>query len=110
MNRAHLIERLATKAKVSKIAADQMLDIVFSEWSEALKRGEKVTIKDFLTISVSKRRSRNGRNPQTGDPIKIEERKTIRVKAGKKLDTMLNRKGLKSLLTENQDSDKKITT
>ena len=104
MNRGNLIDKVARKANVSKIAADQMLDIIFAEMADALKRGEKVIIKDLLTLSVSVRQSRNGRNPQTGEPIKIEEKKAIRAKAGKKLDTMLNRRRFEEVIHEAGDS------
>jgi DNA-binding protein HU-beta len=107
MNRGHLISKVAQKTKVSKIAADQMLDVVFAEMAEALKRGEKVVIKDLMTLSVSIRQTRNGRNPQTGEPIKIEGKKAIRAKAGKKLETMLNRKRFEEVLTEGIDNDDK---
>lgn len=107
MNRGHLISKVAQKTKVSKVAADQMLDVVFAEMAEALKRGEKVVIKDLMTLSVSNRQSRNGRNPQTGEPITIEGKKAIRAKAGKKLETMLNRKRFEEVLTEGIDRDDK---
>ena len=105
MNRGHLIERVAKKARVSKVAADQMLDIVFAEMADALKRGEKVVIKDLITLSVSVRQTRNGRNPQTGEPIKIDEKKAIRAKAGKKLDTMLNRRRFEELIHDGVEKD-----
>lgn len=98
MNRGHLIERVAKKASVSKVAADQLLDIIFAEMAEALKRGEKVIIKDLLTLSVTVQQSRNVRNPQTGELIKLEEKKAIRAKAGKKLETMLNEKRFAGLI------------
>ncbi|HEX4946728.1 MAG TPA: HU family DNA-binding protein [Blastocatellia bacterium] len=100
MNRGHLIARVAKKAKVSKVAADQMLDVVFAEMADALKRGEKVVIKDLMTLSVSVRQARNGRNPQTGEPITIEEKKSLRAKPGKKLDTMLNKRRFEEVLRE----------
>jgi DNA-binding protein HU-beta len=108
MNRGHLISKVAQKTKVSKVAADQILDVVFAEMADALKRGEKVVIKDLMTLSVSNRQTRNGRNPQTGEPIKIEGKKAIRAKAGKKLETMLNRKRFESeVLSEKIDHDDK---
>jgi DNA-binding protein HU-beta len=107
MNRGHLISRVAKKAKVSKVAADQMLDVVFAEMAEALKRGEKVVIKDLMTLSVSVRQSRNGRNPQTGEPITIEEKKAIRAKAGKKLETMLNRRRFEEVIHEGIEKESK---
>ncbi len=108
MNRGHLISKVAQKTKVSKVAADQMLDVIFAEMAEALKRGEKVVIKDLMTLSVTNRQARNGRNPQTGEPITIEGKKAIRAKAGKKLETMLNRKRFEAeVLSEGIDRDDK---
>lgn len=100
MERGYLVEKVAKKTRVSKIAADQMLDIIFAEMAEALKRGEKVIIKDLLTLSVSVRQSRAGRNPQTGELIHINEKKAIRAKAGRKLDTMLNRRRFEDVIPE----------
>lgn len=107
MNRGHLISKVAKKANVTKMAADQMLDVVFAEMAEALKRGEKVVIKDLMTLSVSIRQSRNGRNPQTGEPITIEGKKAIRAKAGKKLETMLNRRRFEEVIRAGIEQDDK---
>jgi DNA-binding protein HU-beta len=53
--------------------------------TKTLKKGDKVTLVGFGTFSVSKRAARNGRNPQTGEVIKIKARKVARFKAGKEL-------------------------
>jgi DNA-binding protein HU-beta len=53
--------------------------------TKSLKKGDKVTLVGFGTFSVSKRQARNGRNPQTGEVIKIKARRVARFKAGKEL-------------------------
>ena len=58
-------------------------------WS--LKKGQRVTLVGFGTWGISKRKARTGRNPQTGETIKIKAKKAVRFKAGKQLEQTLNR-------------------
>lgn len=91
MNKTHLIEKVARDTGVSKVLADQMIDSFIGCVMDSLKREEKVTIKDFGTWEVSKRKARNGRNPQNGTPIIIKEKKRARFTPGKRLDSAINR-------------------
>jgi DNA-binding protein HU-beta len=92
MNRGHLIERVARDAGISKVAADRAIDSLLAGVSEGLKRGERVTFVGFGTFSVSIKRERAGRNPQTGAPIVIAEKKSVRFTVGKRLHSLLNRR------------------
>lgn len=81
MSKAALIERVANKGKVSKAEAGRMVDLVFGEIEAGLKASKKegkYTIGTFGTFSVSKRAARKGRNPQTGEPIKIKASKVLK--------------------------------
>jgi len=69
----------------SKKAAAEALNSVLTEITKALKTGKDVVLTGFGTFSVSKRKARTGRNPQTGETIKIPARKAVRFKAGKAL-------------------------
>jgi DNA-binding protein HU-beta len=91
MNKADLIEKIAKESKCSKVAASKMIDSLTSNVTKSLKKGERVTLVGFGTFSVSKRKARIGRNPQTGETIKIKAKKAVRFKAGKALDAALNR-------------------
>ena len=83
MTKAELIEKMATDADVSKAAAGKALNSFVDGIVKTLKKGNKVTLVGFGTFSVSKRAARKGRNPQTGETIKIKASKTPKFKAGK---------------------------
>jgi len=85
MNKAELINKLADDAGVTKTQANAALDSFVEAVTKTLKGGGKVTLVGFGTFSVSKRAARNGRNPQTGEVIKIKAKKVARFKAGKEL-------------------------
>jgi DNA-binding protein HU-beta len=95
MNKGHLIEKVAKEAGISKVAADRAIDSVLAGVSDGLRRGERVTFVGFGTFSVSNRRARTGRNPQTGALIKIAAKKAVRFTTGKKLNQAINRGGKK---------------
>ncbi|MGN6508759.1 MAG: HU family DNA-binding protein, partial [Chitinophaga sp.] len=75
MNKAELIDKLAKDAGVTKTQANDALDSFTKAVADTLKKGGKVTLVGFGTFSVSKRAARNGRNPQTGQIIKIKAKK-----------------------------------
>jgi len=85
MNKAELIAQIADEAGITKTQANTALDSFVDTVTKTLKKGDKVTLVGFGTFSVSKRAARNGRNPQTGEVIKIKARKVARFKAGKEL-------------------------
>lgn len=85
MNKAELIAQLAEDAGITKTQANAALDSFVEAVTKTLKAGGKVTLVGFGTFSVSKRAARNGRNPQTGEVIKIKARKVAKFKAGKEL-------------------------
>ncbi len=83
MTKADLIEKIAKDAKVTKAAADKAIDSFVEGVQKALKKGDKVTLIGFGTFSVTQRKARKGRNPQTGSEIKIAARKAPKFSAGK---------------------------
>ena len=89
MNKAELIATIADEAGITKTQANTALDTFVDTVTKTLKKGDKVTLVGFGTFSVSKRAARNGRNPQTGEVIKIKARKVARFKAGKELSAKL---------------------
>ena len=89
MNKAELINTIAEDAGITKTQANATLDSFVSAVTKTLKADGKVTLVGFGTFSVSSRAARNGRNPQTGDPIKIEAKKVAKFKAGKELSETL---------------------
>lgn len=89
MNKAELIAKLAEDAGITKTQANAALDSFIDAVTNALKSDEKVTLVGFGTFSVSNRQARNGRNPQTGEVIKIKAKSVARFKAGKDLQAQL---------------------
>jgi DNA-binding protein HU-beta len=85
MNKAELIEKIATDAGLTKKEAGAVLDSFTDTVTKTLKKGDKVTLVGFGTFSVTKRAARNGRNPQTGAVVKIKAKKVAKFKAGKEL-------------------------
>jgi DNA-binding protein HU-beta len=85
MTKAELIAKVAKEAKITKVAAGRSIDAVIDGIAKALKKGDRVSLVGFGSFSVSKRKARTGRNPQTGKPIKIAARKVAKFKAGSAL-------------------------
>lgn len=90
MNKSELIELVADKADISKSTAGDALDAVLGGITDALKSGDSVTFVGFGTFSVSARAARDGRNPRTGETIKIAASNLAKFKAGKALKDALN--------------------
>ena len=90
MNKKELVESIAEAAEINKVAAEKALNGTMIAIAEALKKGDAVTLVCFGTFSVSKRESRQGRNPKTGDTIKIPAKNVARFKAGSKLSETVN--------------------
>ncbi len=86
MTKAELIENIAKDAGISKAAAGVALNSFVDNVTKALKKKNgKVTLVGFGTFKKIYRKTRKGRNPQTGEPIKIKARNVVKFKAGKKL-------------------------
>jgi len=83
MTKADLIEKMASDADITKAAAGKALDSFVDAIIKTVKKGNKVGLVGFGTFSVSKRKARTGRNPQTGATIKIAARKVPKFSAGK---------------------------
>ncbi len=84
MNKADLIESIANSADLSKASAGRALAATLETITQALKKGDTVTLVGFGTFSVRNRKARMGRNPRTGEEIQIKASKVPGFKAGKK--------------------------
>jgi DNA-binding protein HU-beta len=86
MTKAELVEIMAKDANISKAAAGVALESFMANITKALKKKDgKVTLVGFGTFAKVRRKARKGRNPQTGEPLKIKARNAVTFKAGKKL-------------------------
>jgi len=92
MNKEQLIDKLATDAKITKVAARAVLASFIEAVKKTVKKGDKLGLVGFGTFSSGKRKARTGRNPQTGATIKIAAKKTIKFKAGKEFSDFVNGK------------------
>lgn len=90
MNKTELIDHIANNADISKAAAARALDAMTGGVSRTLKRGGTVALMGFGTFSVGKRAARTGRNPRTGEEIKIKAAKVPKFSPGKALKEALN--------------------
>ena len=86
MTKADLVNNIAKDAGITKTAATQAVNSFFGNVTKELKKKDgKVTLIGFGTFSKIQRKARNGRNPQTGEIIKIKASNTVKFKPGKKL-------------------------
>ena len=90
MNKAELVAAMADQAGLSKKDAESALKAFTDVVSEELKKGEKIALVGFGTFEVSERAAREGRNPQSGAPMKIAASKAPKFKAGKALKDLVN--------------------
>lgn len=85
MTKEELIAKIAGDSKITKVQARAALESLMDAVKKTLKKGSKISLVGFGTFSISKRKARIGRNPQTGKEIKIAAKKVARFKAGKAL-------------------------
>jgi DNA-binding protein HU-beta len=90
MNKGQLIEQVAKSADISKAKAAVAVNTVFDSISATLKKGKRVQLIGFGSFLVRKRKARTGRNPQTGQTIKIAAKKVPAFSAGASLKNIVN--------------------
>ena len=90
MNKTDLIDHIAEEAEISRAAAGRALDAFVGAVRTTLKKGGSVTLVGFGTFVVGKRAARSGRNPRTGDTIKIKAAKVPKFRPGKGLKDAIN--------------------
>jgi DNA-binding protein HU-beta len=91
MTKTDLVDVVAGKVKISKAAALEAVDAFTESITNALKKGDKVTLIGFGTFDVAKRAARTGVNPRTREKIKIKASKAPRFKAGKAFKGVVNK-------------------
>src|SRR5512147_630886 len=94
MTKADIVQAIYTRlGGFSKKEAADLVDLVFETMKETLGRGEKIKISGFGNFVLRDKRQRQGRNPQTGDPIVIAQRRVLNFKASQILKQVLNGSG-----------------
>lgn len=91
MSKKDLIDAVAKEAELTKEKAGIAVEAMLAHIKETMKKGEEVRIPDFGVFKVAKRKAREGRNPATGETIKIAASKSPKFKAGKGLKDAVNR-------------------
>jgi len=90
VNKNELVSKVAEEAGLTKTDAAKAVDAFVSSVTGALKSGDEVRLVGFGTFSVAQRAATTGRNPRTGEPIKIPARRQPKFKAGKGLQDAVN--------------------
>ena len=90
MNKAELVAAIAERTELSKKDTEAAVKAFIDVGADALKKGDKVQMVGFGTFEVVERAEREGRNPQTGETMKIAASKTPKFKAGKALKDAIN--------------------
>ena len=89
MNKGDLIEYVAKDVKITKVQAAKAIDSLVEHVTKSLKKGERSSLVGFGTFSLSRRKARVGRNPQTGAPIKIPAKRVVKFTSGKVLKAII---------------------
>jgi DNA-binding protein HU-beta len=92
MTKNNFVKTIASKLDLSNAKAGDCLNAVLETLTKLLSKGESISFTGFGTFSVKKRAARKGRNPQTGEEIKISARKVAHFSAGKNLKDAINKK------------------
>ncbi len=89
MTKADLINAVAKEAKLSKRAAGDAVDATFGNLARSIRKDKRAQVPGFGTFTVRSRKARNGRNPQTGEAIRIKASRTVAFRPGPKLKKSL---------------------
>ncbi len=89
MNKAELIEAMASQANMTKADAKKALDAFVGATTNALKKGDRVALVGFGSFGITERKARTGRNPQTGKEINIKAKKVVKFKPGSELSNVV---------------------
>lgn len=91
MNKEELLDAVAQRTKLPKREINEALDATLATIADTLKSGDKVTLVGFGTFQVKERAARMGRNPRTGEPMRIAAKRAAAFTPGKQLSTTLEK-------------------
>ncbi len=89
MNKGELVKKMAEISGTTKVTAEKLLDAFMKAVEETLSKGDKVVLVGFGSFQVVTRSERKGRNPRTGEPLKIPAKKVVKFVPGKKLESLV---------------------
>ena len=90
MKKAEMIEALATKTGLTKSECEKVFNATFDLFKDELAKGEKVSVAGFGTFKITERAARDGRNPLTGEKIRIKASKSVNFKVGSEFKSKIN--------------------
>lgn len=90
MKKSEIIALIAENTELSKADVERVYNATFDLFKDELAKGNKISVSGFGTFDISERAEREGRNPQTGETIKISASKSVKFKAGKELKEKVN--------------------
>lgn len=90
MKKTEIMSALVEKTGLTKADVEKVYNATFELFKEELAKGNKISVSGFGTFDISERAEREGRNPQTGETIKIAASKSVKFKAGKELKEKVN--------------------
>jgi integration host factor subunit alpha len=105
VTKADIVEKVYDKIGFSKKEASELVEMVFNSLKETLQKGEKVKISGFGNFLVRGKKERVGRNPQTGDQIKISARRVLTFRPSQVLKAMLNGEDYEHLIGKDDEDD-----
>ena len=91
MTKADLVEKVAREAEMTKKDAEKLVEIIFESIVSTLNKGEKIELRGFGSFRVRERNARKGRNPKTGEAVKIPAKRVAYFKPGKDLKDLINK-------------------
>ena len=103
MTKADIVEKVYQKIGFSKKEASELVELVFGTLKTVLQNGEKVKISGFGNFVVREKRERVGRNPQTGQQIKISARRVLTFRPSQVLKAVLNGEDITNLKDDDDD-------
>jgi DNA-binding protein HU-beta len=92
LNKSELVAKIAEGADITKVSAELSLNVAIETIIKALTKGDKMQLIGFGTFATGKRSARTGRNPSTGETIKIAAAKTVKFTAGKAFKDAVNKR------------------
>jgi integration host factor subunit beta len=94
MNKSDLIVALAAKENLTDKKATEIINMIFNGFTDTLKKENRIEVRGFGTFTVRKYKAYKGRNPKTGENIKVRPKKLPFFKVGKELKVLVDKKGL----------------
>ena len=105
MTKAELIEAVYSKVGISKKESADLVELIFDTMKDTLSKGEKIKISGFGNFVVREKRSRMGRNPQTGESMEISARRVLTFRPSQVLKNDLNGESTEGVVEEDNDDD-----